>query len=169
VRPTYVYRRFWRPETRSPNSWREFRRHQRSAVPSVATSAPPALVVATPDITRRDAASRAPRACPPNRGQPRGFPRRPMRHGVGGCLEDQIEPHSMNPCRVPVAPRSLLPTSSPSPSEGLWRRSFHERVLVQAVDKKGTPGIRRHEHVGLGLAVDVERADGSRNLWYPDT
>ncbi len=39
--------------------------------------------------------------------------------------------------------------------------------FVEAVDKKGTPGIRRHEHVGLGLAVDVQRADGSRNLLVP--
>ncbi len=30
--------------------------------------------------------------------------------------------------------------------------------FVDAVDERGTPGVRRHEHVGLGLAVDVERA-----------
>ncbi|HEX5366043.1 MAG TPA: multifunctional oxoglutarate decarboxylase/oxoglutarate dehydrogenase thiamine pyrophosphate-binding subunit/dihydrolipoyllysine-residue succinyltransferase subunit [Acidimicrobiales bacterium] len=31
----------------------------------------------------------------------------------------------------------------------------------------GAPRVVRHEHVGLGLAVDVERPDGSRNLVVP--
>src|SRR3954451_11094655 len=31
----------------------------------------------------------------------------------------------------------------------------------------GKPGIVRHEHVGLGLAVDVEKGDGSRTLLVP--
>ncbi|MGH9020445.1 MAG: multifunctional oxoglutarate decarboxylase/oxoglutarate dehydrogenase thiamine pyrophosphate-binding subunit/dihydrolipoyllysine-residue succinyltransferase subunit [Acidimicrobiales bacterium] len=39
--------------------------------------------------------------------------------------------------------------------------------FVDAVDDKGTPGVRRHDHVGLGLAVDVERPDGTRNLVVP--
>ncbi len=39
--------------------------------------------------------------------------------------------------------------------------------FVDAVDEKGTPGIVRHDHVGLGLAVDVEKSDGSRNLLVP--
>ncbi len=40
-------------------------------------------------------------------------------------------------------------------------------TFVEAVDAKGTPGVIRHEHVGLGLAVDVERPDGTRNLLVP--
>ena len=40
-------------------------------------------------------------------------------------------------------------------------------TFVEAMDAKGTPGVIRHDHVGLGLAVDVERADGSRNLMVP--
>ncbi len=31
----------------------------------------------------------------------------------------------------------------------------------------GEPGVVRHEHVGLGLAVDVEKPDGSRSLIVP--
>ncbi len=31
----------------------------------------------------------------------------------------------------------------------------------------GKPQVVRHEHVGLGLAVDLEKADGSRNLLVP--
>ncbi len=40
-------------------------------------------------------------------------------------------------------------------------------TFVEAVDAKGTPGVRRHEHVGLGLAVDVQKKDGTRNLLVP--
>ncbi len=39
--------------------------------------------------------------------------------------------------------------------------------FVASIDEKGTPGVVRHAHVGLGLAVDVEKADGSRNLVVP--
>ncbi|MGD9797613.1 MAG: multifunctional oxoglutarate decarboxylase/oxoglutarate dehydrogenase thiamine pyrophosphate-binding subunit/dihydrolipoyllysine-residue succinyltransferase subunit [Acidimicrobiia bacterium] len=31
----------------------------------------------------------------------------------------------------------------------------------------GKPAVRRHDHIGLGLAVDVEKADGSRTLFVP--
>jgi multifunctional 2-oxoglutarate metabolism enzyme len=34
-------------------------------------------------------------------------------------------------------------------------------------DLDGKPGIIRHDHVGLGLAVDVEKSDGSRTLLVP--
>jgi len=40
-------------------------------------------------------------------------------------------------------------------------------TFVDAIDEKGTPGVLRHEHVGLGLAVDVEKSDGTRNLMVP--
>jgi 2-oxoglutarate decarboxylase len=34
-------------------------------------------------------------------------------------------------------------------------------------DAKAAPGVRRHEHLNLGIAVDVEKADGSRTLMVP--
>ncbi|MGC8498349.1 MAG: multifunctional oxoglutarate decarboxylase/oxoglutarate dehydrogenase thiamine pyrophosphate-binding subunit/dihydrolipoyllysine-residue succinyltransferase subunit [Acidimicrobiales bacterium] len=40
-------------------------------------------------------------------------------------------------------------------------------TFVDSIDAKGTPGVVRHEHVGLGLAVDVQRPDGTRNLMVP--
>jgi 2-oxoglutarate dehydrogenase E1 component len=40
-------------------------------------------------------------------------------------------------------------------------------AFVADVDGKGTPGVIRHRHVGLGLAVDVEKSDGSRTLLVP--
>jgi len=39
--------------------------------------------------------------------------------------------------------------------------------FVDAIDEKGTPGVVHHSHVGLGLAVDLEKSDGSRTLLVP--
>ncbi|NNN03565.1 MAG: multifunctional oxoglutarate decarboxylase/oxoglutarate dehydrogenase thiamine pyrophosphate-binding subunit/dihydrolipoyllysine-residue succinyltransferase subunit [Acidimicrobiaceae bacterium] len=50
---------------------------------------------------------------------------------------------------------------------GLLQVPSMNASFVDAVDAKGTPGVRRHEHVGLGLAVDVARPDGTRNLVVP--
>ncbi|HEX3947430.1 MAG TPA: 2-oxo acid dehydrogenase subunit E2, partial [Acidimicrobiales bacterium] len=38
---------------------------------------------------------------------------------------------------------------------------------VDEVDGKKGPGVVRHQHVGLGLAVDLEKSDGSRTLLVP--
>ncbi len=38
---------------------------------------------------------------------------------------------------------------------------------VEDSDGQGTPGVVRHEHVGLGIAVDVERPGGTRSLVVP--
>ncbi len=40
-------------------------------------------------------------------------------------------------------------------------------AFVADADGKGTPGVLKHTHVGLGLAVDVEKAGGSRTLLVP--
>ena len=39
--------------------------------------------------------------------------------------------------------------------------------FVADVDGNGTPGVLRHRHVGLGLAVDVEKSGGTRTLLVP--
>ena len=39
--------------------------------------------------------------------------------------------------------------------------------FVPALATTGTAGLLRHEHVGLGLAIDYEKADGSRTLYVP--
>ena len=38
---------------------------------------------------------------------------------------------------------------------------------VEKIDDAATPGVVRHDHIGLGLAVDVSKADGSRTLLVP--
>ncbi len=40
-------------------------------------------------------------------------------------------------------------------------------TFVPDADGAGTPGVIKHEHVGLGLAVDIERANGSHALMVP--
>jgi len=39
--------------------------------------------------------------------------------------------------------------------------------FVADADGKGTPGVLRHEHVGLGIAIDLQRSDGGRSLLVP--
>ncbi len=39
--------------------------------------------------------------------------------------------------------------------------------FVPEIDGTGTPGVIRHEHVGLGIAVDYERPGGGRTLFVP--
>jgi 2-oxoglutarate dehydrogenase E1 component len=39
--------------------------------------------------------------------------------------------------------------------------------FVDSIDEKGTAGVIRHGHVGLGLAVDVSKNDGTRTLLVP--
>jgi 2-oxoglutarate decarboxylase len=39
--------------------------------------------------------------------------------------------------------------------------------FVPDAGEKGTPGVIHHSHVGLGIAVDVEKSDGSRSLVVP--
>ncbi len=38
---------------------------------------------------------------------------------------------------------------------------------VSEVDGKSAPGVVRHSHVGLGLAVDLQKTDGTRTLMVP--
>ncbi len=40
-------------------------------------------------------------------------------------------------------------------------------TFVEKVGDKGAPGVIHHKHVGLGLAVDQEKSDGSRTLLVP--
>jgi 2-oxoglutarate dehydrogenase E1 component len=51
--------------------------------------------------------------------------------------------------------------------KGLAEIPAMNATFVDAVDEKGTPGVRLHNHVGLGLAVDVQKKDGARTLLVP--
>jgi len=51
--------------------------------------------------------------------------------------------------------------------KGLGAVPAMNATFVADADGKGTPGVIRHEHVGLGLAVDVEKSGGGRTLLVP--
>jgi 2-oxoglutarate decarboxylase len=51
--------------------------------------------------------------------------------------------------------------------KGLIATPAMNAAFVPDSDGKGTPGVIRHHHVGLGLAVDVEKSAGSRTLMVP--
>src|SRR5580704_2767317 len=51
--------------------------------------------------------------------------------------------------------------------KGLMAVQAMNAAFVADADGKGTPGVLRHRHVGLGLAVDAETTDGSRPLLVP--
>ena len=50
-------------------------------------------------------------------------------------------------------------------------RAIHETVPVMNAtfqeDADGKPHVLRNEHIGLGIAVDMEKSDGSRTLLVP--
>jgi len=41
------------------------------------------------------------------------------------------------------------------------------RSYVEDADGRGTPGVIEHPHVGLGIAIDIERPGGTRSLLVP--
>jgi 2-oxoglutarate dehydrogenase E1 component len=51
--------------------------------------------------------------------------------------------------------------------KGLIAMPAMNAAFVADADGKGTPGVIRHAHVGLGLAVDVEKSGGTRTLLVP--
>ena len=51
--------------------------------------------------------------------------------------------------------------------KGLLAVPAMNATFVSSIDEKGTPGVIRHSQIGLGLAVDLEKTDGSRTLVVP--
>src|SRR5487761_318370 len=52
-------------------------------------------------------------------------------------------------------------------AQGLRAVTALNSSFVSDSDGKGTPGVIHHQHIGLGLAVDVAKSDGSRTLLVP--
>ncbi|MGA7835406.1 MAG: multifunctional oxoglutarate decarboxylase/oxoglutarate dehydrogenase thiamine pyrophosphate-binding subunit/dihydrolipoyllysine-residue succinyltransferase subunit [Acidimicrobiales bacterium] len=166
-----MYDRFLADPTSVAESWREFfADYQRSTLPTVATATP--VVAAATKPAPIDAAAS------------------PLR-GAAARIVTNMNASLAVPTATSVrtVPARLLEINRTALNESLARssgakvsfthliafaivRGLHavptlNSTFVEAVDEKGTPGVRRHEHVGLGLAVDVEKKDGSRNLLVP--
>ncbi|HUZ39779.1 MAG TPA: multifunctional oxoglutarate decarboxylase/oxoglutarate dehydrogenase thiamine pyrophosphate-binding subunit/dihydrolipoyllysine-residue succinyltransferase subunit [Acidimicrobiales bacterium] len=169
-----MYDRFLADPNSVAESWREFfADYQRSTVPNVATSAPPAVAATTGVVAPEIDAGAAPL---------RGAAARIVANMEASLSVPTATSVRTVPARLLEINRTALNNSLSKSSgakvsfthfiayaiiKGLAQIPSMNASFVEAVDKKGTPGIRRHEHVGLGLAVDVERPDGSRNLLVP--
>ncbi|MGD0881888.1 MAG: multifunctional oxoglutarate decarboxylase/oxoglutarate dehydrogenase thiamine pyrophosphate-binding subunit/dihydrolipoyllysine-residue succinyltransferase subunit [Acidimicrobiales bacterium] len=161
-------------------SWQEFFADYRP--PSA--PAPAAPVAATP------VAAAAPAATPAGAPAPTGVTGATPLRGAAGRIVANMEASLAVPTAtsVRVVPAKLLEVNRTIINNQLRRTtggkvSFTHLIgyavvrgllavppmnatFVEDADGKGTPGVIRHEHVGLGLAVDVEKA-GGRTLLVP--
>ena len=167
-----MYDRFLADPTSVAESWREFfADYQRSTVPTVATTTPTATtapkspsvidVEATP---LRGAAARI----VTNMNASLAVPTATSVRTVSARLLE-INRAALNEAlsRSSGAKVSFTHIIAFAMVKGLTEIPSMNATFVDAVDAKGTPGVRHHEHVGLGLAVDVQRPDGTRNLLVP--
>ncbi|HEX3462315.1 MAG TPA: multifunctional oxoglutarate decarboxylase/oxoglutarate dehydrogenase thiamine pyrophosphate-binding subunit/dihydrolipoyllysine-residue succinyltransferase subunit [Acidimicrobiales bacterium] len=174
-------------------SWREFFTDYR---PAVTPTAPVAVATATatapspaPAPTPAPAA-KAPAPVTSNGVARDGEKATPLR-GAAGRIVTNMEASLQVPTAtsVRVIPAKLLEVNRTILNNQLFRTtggkvSFTHLIgyavvkglmavpamnasFVADADGKGTPGVVRHDHVGLGLAVDVEKSDGSRTLLVP--
>ncbi len=160
------------PESVS-SSWREFfADYQRSTVPTVASavaSAPPTPSTAVREVNEaatplRGAAARI----VTNMNASLAVPTATSVRSVSARLLE-INRSALNEAlsRASGAKVSFTHLIAFAIIKGLIAIPAMNATFVDAVDQKGTPGILRHDHVGLGLAVDVEKSDGTRNLMVP--
>jgi multifunctional 2-oxoglutarate metabolism enzyme len=167
-----MYDRYLADPASVAESWREFfADYQRSTLPTVASATAPAPAVVTP-VANIDAAAT------------------PLR-GAAARIVTNMNASLLVPTATSVrtVPARLLEINRAALNESLARSSGAKvsfthviayalvkglreipalnSTFVDAVDEKGTPGVRHHEHVGLGLAVDVVKKDGAHNLLVP--
>ena len=168
-----MYDRFLADPTSVAESWREFfADYQRSTVPTVAnavlassTAAPkPSMVIDDEATPLKGAAARIVL----NMNASLAVPTATSVRTVSARLLE-INRTALNEAlaRSSGAKVSFTHLIAYAMVKGLMEVTAMNATFVEAVDAKGTPGIRRHEHVGLGLAVDVQRPDGTRNLLVP--
>ncbi len=165
-----MYDKFLADPNSVAESWREFfADYQRSTVPTVASAPPPPPVLAVTEIDAeatplRGAAARIVSNMEASLAVPTATS---VRSVSARLLEINRAGLNESLSRSSGAKVSFTHFIAYAIVKGLAEIPSLNASFVDAVDKKGTPGIRRHEHVGLGLAVDVQRADGTRNLLVP--
>jgi 2-oxoglutarate decarboxylase len=165
-----MYDRFLADPNSVADSWREFfADYQRSTVPAVATgvtAAPtkPAVAIDDEATPLRGAAARIVTNMNASLAVPTATS---VRTVAARLLEINRIALNDSLARSSGAKVSFTHFIAFALLKGLAEIPSMNATFVDAVDKKGTPGVRRHEHVGLGLAVDVQRPDGTRNLLVP--
>jgi 2-oxoglutarate dehydrogenase E1 component len=189
-----MYDRYRTDPTSVSDSWREFFADYRpagappvpAARPGPAAPAPPAADAVPP------AGGVAPSLPVPVAGatRPSAAVATPLR-GAAGRIVANMEASLGMPTAtsVRVVPAKLLEVNRTVVNNQLFRTtggkvSFTHLIgyavvkgliavpamnaaFVPDADGKGTPGVIRHDHVGLGLAVDVEKSGGHRTLLVP--
>ena len=167
-----MYDRFLADPSSVAESWREFfADYQRSTVPTVAsattTAPPPAKPTAVVDAEATPLKGAAARIVT-NMNASLAVPTATSVRTVSARLLE-INRAALNEAlaRASGAKVSFTHLIAYAIVRGLRKVTSMNATFVDAVDARGTPGIRRHEHVGLGLAVDVQRPDGTRNLLVP--
>ena len=169
-----MYDRFLSDPSSVSASWREFfADYQRSTLPTVPTThlaAPPAAPAAAPVAIDADATPLRGAAARivTNMNASLSVPTATSVRTVAARLLE-INRAALNEAlsRTTGAKVSFTHLIAFAVVKGLIKIPAMNAAFVDAVDEKGTPGVRRNERVGLGLAVDVERPDGSRNLVVP--
>ncbi len=171
-----MYDRFLADPDAVSQSWREFfADYQRSSVPTVATAqvtTPAPVAVAAKDATSIDEEATPLRGAAArivaNMNASLSVPTATSVRTVSARLLE-INRTALNEtlARSSGAKVSFTHFIAFAILKGIAHIPAMNASFVEAVDMKGTPGVRRREHVGLGLAVDVEKSDGTRNLLVP--
>jgi 2-oxoglutarate decarboxylase len=165
-----MYDRFLADPHSVAESWREFfTDYQRSTVPAVASSAAPtpekaAVAIDDEATPLRGAAARIVTNMNASLAVPTATS---VRTVAARLLEINRAALNDSLSRSSGAKVSFTHFIAFAILKGLAEIPSMNASFVEAVDQKGTPGVRRYEHVGLGLAVDVQRPDGTRNLLVP--
>jgi 2-oxoglutarate dehydrogenase E1 component len=168
-----MYDRFLADPSSVAESWREFfADYQRSTLPTVATLmtvATPAPVKSVPAIDAeatplRGAAARIVTNMEASLAVPTATS---VRTVAARLLEINRAALNESLSRSSGAKVSFTHLIAFAVVQGLKEIPSMNAAFVEAVDERGTPGVRHHEHVGLGLAVDVRKKDGSRTLLVP--
>ncbi len=168
-----LYDQYLADPTSVAPSWREFFvDYHRSTVPTVPTATPqptvvterPAAVVDAGATALRGAAARIVTNMTASLGVPTATS---VRTVASRLLEINRTTLNETLSRTSGAKVSFTHLIAYAIVKGLVAVPSLNATYVEAVDAKGTPGVRHHEHVGLGLAVDVSRPDGSHNLMVP--
>jgi 2-oxoglutarate dehydrogenase E1 component len=176
-----MYREYVENPAAVPEVWREFFARREQSAPE----APP-----TRDGPTADAVAPRPAPAPPPEPEPDGEAERPI--PIRGALARIVENMEAS-LEVPTAtsvrtvPAKLLEVNRQILNNHLARTgggkvSFTHLIAYAVLEAlaevpvmnssfavvDGQPSVVRHEHVNLGLAVDVEKRDGSHTLLVPN-
>ena len=188
-----MYDRFLADPDSVSDSWREFFADYRPAPVPAPAPAPQAPTPAPPATSERPAGAALPVAAAPApastvaAGTEEATPLRGAASRIVANMEASLAVPTATSVRT--VPARLLEVNRLILNNQLARttgakvsfthiigyavvRALHDvpslnSAFVADADGKGKPGVIHHKHVGLGLAVDQEKSDGSRTLLVP--